>query len=161
MGRGIVLWLGLYALWLVLSGLYTPLFLALGAGAAGLTVILSARLGLLDREGVPLEFGLRFLGYWGWLAGEIAKANLAMARLILSPRSALDPQIVRWRATQHGDLGRATFANSITLTPGTVTLDIEGEEMVVHAIVPAMGDAAGGAEMDRRVTRLERAAGAG
>lgn len=154
--RGFVLWLVLYGLWLVQSGKYSLFLVTVGGVGSALIVLFTAHLRLLDTEGQPLELGLRFLRYWAWLGAEIAKANWAVARIILSPRLSIDPGVVTFASTQHSDLGRVIFANSITLTPGTVTLSVEPGAMVVHALTPAFADAAAGAAMDARVTRLER-----
>jgi multicomponent Na+:H+ antiporter subunit E len=92
----------------------------------------------------------RFLAYVPWLLKEIVVANIQVARLVLDPRLPIDPVVVRFNTRLSTDLARTTFANSITLTPGPVTLDVEGSELVVHALTTAMADLAGGT-MERRI----------
>jgi len=92
-----------------------------------------------------------------WLFGEIIKSNYATAKFILNGRS--DPEIFNVTATQDSAAGIATYANSITLTPGTVTMDIDElasqDQFLVHALHPAFGEDVRSNDMDRRVTSLE------
>ncbi len=153
--RGLTLALGLFGLWLLLSGVYKPLWIGLGAASAIAVTYLVARMDLLDAEAMPLQMRFTTPRYWGWLQGEVVKANIAVAKIILSPRLNISPTMVRVRPTQSSDIGRATFANSITLTPGTVTIDADGGEFIVHAIDESLADMDGLADMDRRVTAIE------
>lgn len=164
--RKIVLFAALYGLWLLLSGHYTPLLLALGAMSSALVVFVAHRLGLDDQEGVPFEFLPVLWRFWPWLGGEIAKANLEVVRLILAPRLDISPVLVRFTPTQRTPVGLVTHANSITLTPGTVTVEIEEDgSFLVHALTHEFGEGVAqsvGAErvegeMGRRVTALEAA----
>jgi len=113
---------------------------------------------VVDGEGVPI--GLqhsRVVAYVPWLAWEIVKANVDVARRILAPgRPRIAPRLVRVRASQRSELGQVVYANSITLTPGTVSVDLTDGELLVHAL---HADAAAGVEagaMDRRCAALER-----
>lgn len=154
MTRGVSLGLILFGLWFALSGHTEPLLLGIGAASSLAIVLIAWRLGILDHEAVPLQLGLRFLGYWAWLARQIVQANLEVARLVLSPR-AVDPRLVRVKATQRSDMGRVIHANSITLTPGTVSVEIEGNEILVHALTPNFAEPTGLDALDRRVSALE------
>jgi multicomponent Na+:H+ antiporter subunit E len=145
----------LFALWLLWSGHYTSGITTLGAVSCLLVVCLARRMGIVDREGVPLHLALRLPGYLLWLALEIIKANVDVARRVLAPSMNIDPRVITLQASQVSDLGRVIYANSITLTPGTVSIEAEGGVIRVHAIG---GEAAAGlekGEMDRRVTHLE------
>ena len=86
---------------------------------------------------------------------EIVKANIAVALRIVSPRLPIRPRVIRVRAGQRTDIGRVIYANSITLTPGTVTVDTEGDHITVHALTPEAAEGVLSGEMDRRVTRVE------
>lgn len=152
--RALSLGVALYGLWFALSGHTEPLLLAFGAVSCAIVVLIAWRFGILDRESVPLHLGLRFIGYWAWLAGQIVKSNLEVARLVLQP-NAIDPRLVRVKATQHSDIGRVIHANSITLTPGTVSIEIEGDEILVHALTPKLSKPHGLDALDRRVSALE------
>lgn len=144
----------LYGIWLLLSGIYEPLLLSLGLASVILVVLISHRMDVIDREAVPLHLYWRILPYLIWLMKEIVLANIHVARLILDPRLPISPRMIRVKATQSSDLGRVIHANSITLTPGTVSVEIEDDVILVHALSreAAEGTLEGG--IDRRVTAL-------
>jgi len=152
----LVLGMTLFGVWLLWSGHYTPLLISFGAVSCMLVVLLSHRMNIIDEEGVPVHLGLRpFYDYAPWLLKEIVLANIDVARRILDPGLPIRPTIVWVRASQKGDLGRVIYANSITLTPGTVSIDMVGDQIAVHALSyeGAAEDMAG--DMDRRVSNLE------
>jgi multicomponent Na+:H+ antiporter subunit E len=147
------------AFWLLLSGHLTPLLVALGIVSA-LVVTLLTR----DPEGVSeaLRVAPRFaLTYLPWLLKEIAVANLQVVRIVLDPRLPIDPVVVRLRAPLRSDLAVTTLGNSITLTPGTVTLDVEGSDLVVHALARAGALGLTEGSMVRRVARAFGETGVG
>lgn len=146
----------LFAFWLLLSGHYTPFLLTAGLLSALLVAWFSRRMDLLDREGHPVHLVPRALVvYWPWLGVQILRSAWSVAKIILDPRLPISPTLVRVRASQVTDVGRVTFANSITLTPGTVALEIESGTVLVHALTrEGAADLAGG-EMDRRVSAFE------
>lgn len=152
-GLGLVL----VAVWLLLSGHYTTLLLSLGAVSCAGVLGISLRMNVVDREGAPVELPLRALGYLPWLLWEIMKANLDVASRILRPRMPIDPRLVTVRCTQKHDIGRVVYANSITLTPGTVSVDTRGDEITVHALTAEAAKDLLEGSMDRRVTRMEGA----
>jgi multicomponent Na+:H+ antiporter subunit E len=127
--------LALAALWFSLSGQTAPLFLGLGVVSVILTVWLVVRLHILDRDASPYHRFAQLLIYLVWLIFQIVRANLSVIARVLGPRSAIDPAIVRVRTNARTDLGKTLFANAITLTPGTVTVDVNGDRVVVHALV--------------------------
>ena len=107
-------------------------------------------------EGVPIEVTPRVqLFYAPWLIWQIVKANVDVARRILDPRLPIRPHVIRIRAGQKTDLGRVIYANSITLTPGTVTIDLEGRDLRVHALTDEAAEGLATGEMDRRVSSTE------
>lgn len=149
------LWIVLYGLWLLLSGHPTPLFLAFGAGTCSAAVWLVARMRILDAESFPVHLAGRLAAYLPWLAWEILKSNVRIARVILGRRLEIEPRIVHFRASQRSDLGRFVHANSITLTPGTITTGIVGDDFEVHVLDAAHVDGSEESEMNRRVSALE------
>ncbi len=153
--RAVSLWAILFALWVVLSWHFNFLLLGFGVAACVVAVWVALRMGTLDRESVPVHLVARTLAYLPWLVWEILKSNVRVARLILSPRIRVDPSIVHFRASQRTDLGRFVYANSITLTPGTVTTGIVGDDFEVHAIVQSEIDGSEENTMNRRVAWLE------
>jgi len=157
MGRAIILGIAMAALWLLLSGYFDhPLLLAFGVLSVVLSVWLSARVGVLDDEGVPTSLMPGIFGYWLWLFLEIGKANVAVARQAMAINPAIAPVWIKVPLTQKTNVGIATFANSITLTPGTVSVDLEPDHILVHGLTPDLADETGIVDMGRRINKLER-----
>ena len=144
-----------YAVWLLWSGIYQPLLLILGAASCIFVVLICRLMGLLDEEGVPIHVLPRLITYIPWLVLAIVKSNIDVALRILNPRLPISPRMVRVKAGQKTDLGRVIYANSITLTPGTVTCAVDGDELIVHALTREAADDLMSGDMDRRVTRLK------
>ena len=148
-----------FAIWLILSGHYTfdhTLVLATCVLSCGFVVYLVSRLDIVDEEGIPIHLARHMVLYIPWLLWAIFKANIDVAKRILSPRLPIAPRIVRVSGTQKTDLCRVIFANSITLTPGTVSLDLDEEDIVVHALTEEAADDVQSGDMDHRVTTLEQ-----
>lgn len=150
-----LLGLMLAVLWLLLSGLFKPVLLGLAAAAVLLTVLLVGRMNIIDAASHPVSAALRYLPYWPWLSVEIVKSSVDVAWRVLSPKMPISPMVFEVRASQRTAVGRVVFANSITLTPGTVTLDMDGDLLRVHALSRDSVDYLLQGEMDRRVTRAE------
>ncbi len=145
-----------FVVWLLLSGHFDALLLACGLLSCVLVVWIARRMDVVDREGFPLHLSGRALVYWPWLLVQIVRANLAVARIVLDPALPVSPTLLRLRCSQRTDLGRAVYANSITLTPGTVCTAVQGDELEVHALTRAGAEHLRRGGMDRRVSRLER-----
>jgi multicomponent Na+:H+ antiporter subunit E len=148
-------------LWAILSGHYStePLILVFALFSVCLVVWLARR---MDRQvgepGVPVQtFGLvlRAPLYAAYMLVKIVQASLRVTRLLFDRRLTIKPRLIRMRARQKTELGRVIYANSITLTPGTVTLDLRGDELLIHALGPVSAGAVVSGEMDRAVRRLE------
>ena len=155
MARVIGLCLLWYAMWLLMSGHYDGLLLSLGAASVAGVVLLVRRMQLTDREGAPFHILPGLLTYLPWLVGEVFRSNVAVARVILSPRLPIHPRLVHFHGHQKTDLGRFIYANSITLTPGTITVRLDAEGFRIHALTREALDGTEEGEMDRRVCRLE------
>ncbi len=139
MGYAVSLSLAMAALWLVLSGHYdSTLLLSIGAGASVFSVFLAWRLHILDEETSPYHKVWRLFLYWPWLWWEVIKTNITIVRTILSPDMVLTPRMVRVKELPRTDMARIIFANSITLTPGTVSVDLDDDEIIVHAVLKEM-----------------------
>lgn len=156
MKSAIALFVILMSVWLLNSGHYTPMLIGFGIASCLLVVWLSWRMGIVDEEGVPVHLIPRAFAYVPWLAKEIFKSNLDVARRSLSPGKAdVSPVLFDTPTTQASDLGRVLYANSITLTPGTVSIWVHGRAITVHAIAEEVAEGFTDGEMDRRVTKLE------
>lgn len=143
------------AVWLLLSGYFIPLLLSLGAASVILVVFLAWRMDVVDHEGVPVHLGMAALTYWPWLMVEVVKSNIDVSRRVFSRGPDISPTLVRVRASQHTELGHVIYANSITLTPGTVSMDLTGDWILVHAVSLEGAKALIEGEMDRRATAME------
>lgn len=145
-------------MWLLMSGHYdSGLLLSLGAASVVGVALLALRMRLTDGEGAPFHIVPGLFLYLPWLVAEVFKSNLAVARVILSPRLPIRPRVVDFHGHQQTDLGRFIYANSITLTPGTITLRLDAEGFRIHALTREALDGTEEGEMDRRVCRLENA----
>jgi multicomponent Na+:H+ antiporter subunit E len=145
----------LFAFWLVLSGHYTPMLVGAGMLSAIICVFAAIRMRAADAEGHPIELFGRAFTYFPWLIAEIAKSGWAVAKIILHPRLPISPTMTVVAASQQTRPGVATYANSITLTPGTITVGIDGNELTVHALVKDGALDLEGGGMDRRVSQFE------
>jgi len=157
--RALGLGAALFGFWLVLSGHYTPLLIGFGVASSALVVYIAWRMDVADHEGIPLQLGGRLWMYLPWLMKEIFVSNVHVAKIILSPSLPISPLLVRYRCSQKTDLGKSIYANSITLTPGTITTHIEGDELEIHSLTWVDVDGREEDEMDRRVTWVEQGRG--
>ena len=145
----------LFGFWLLLSGFFEPFLLTAGAVSALCIVALAHRMDVIDREGHPIHLSINALSYWPWLLVEIVKSAWDVARIILDPRLPVSPTLVRTKTSQKTTVGVVTYANSITLTPGTISVDVSHGEILVHALTREGAAGLLSGEMDRRVTRFE------
>jgi multicomponent Na+:H+ antiporter subunit E len=155
MQRLVVLAASLTVVWLLWSGHFEPMILAFGVLSIALTTWLAARMDRIDGQPLVYPFGFRILAYLPWLGWEIVKANVDVARIILSPSLPISPRLIRVPGTQRTEMGLVTYANSITLTPGTITCDVRDGYLLVHAITAESAAGVETGEMDAKVTALE------
>ncbi|MDA1101655.1 MAG: Na+/H+ antiporter subunit E [Proteobacteria bacterium] len=153
--HGIGLCLALSACWLLLSGYFGILLLSLGAASVAFCVWIAMRMDLIDHEGVPLHITWTGLRYLPWLFWEIIKANIDVAKLVIHPALPIAPSLFDAPVSQKTDLGQVLYANSITLTPGTVSVDLNPGFIRVHALHDGAAAGVLEGEMDRRVTAVE------
>ena len=148
---GIVLAVALGLYWLSLSGYYdNGMLLTLGAISILLVLGLCARMRILDEETVPYLNILKSFNYYVWLFKEIVKANVQVVKAVLSPDMEVSPTMVKIPSTPKTDIGKTMFANSITLTPGTVSMVMSEDEILVHALLEEMSAPEDFAEMADR-----------
>ena len=146
----------LAVVWVLLSGHFEALPMILGVVSLVVCTLIARRMDVIDREGVPLHLNLWVLGYWSWLGWEIVKANIDVAKRVIDPRLPISPRLFETKTSQRTDLGQVIYANSITLTPGTVSVDLDPGVIRVHALSAEGAAEVEAGEMDRRVTALER-----
>ena len=147
----------MFGLWLALSGHYTALLLVLGALSALGVSLLGKRMGVLDEEGLPMGILIRLPRVTLWIIWEILKSNLGVIRVIIWPSTAA-PHIVTVSASQRTAAGLVTHGNVITLTPGTVSVQVDEErnEIIVHGLTQEFCDATTDGSMDAKVSLLEK-----
>lgn len=145
----------LFVFWVLMSGYFTAFLLSAGFGSALAVAWLARRMYALDHESHPAHLSLGAATYWPWLAKEIWKAGIDVARIILDPKLPISPTLVRFKPGQKSTVGLVTHANSITLTPGTITVQASRDEFLVHGLTRAGAEGCVDSEMDRRARRLE------
>ena len=153
--HAISLGLVLFGLWLLLSGFFQVLLLSLGVASVVGVVWIAHRMDVIDHEGHPIHLTLRALLFWPWLLLEILNSSFHIAAAILRRKMPVNPSLIEVKATQETELGQVIYANSITLTPGTVTIAIDKDIMVIHALTVDSATGLQTGEMDRRVTAME------
>ena len=140
--------------WVLWSGLYKPLVLGLGAFSCVLSVYMAHRMGFFRHQAL-ISLLPRLPAYWWWLLREIIASSLDVARLILQPSLPISPTVVTLQAKPETPVGQAILGNSITLSPGTVTLDVHEGELLVHCLTSESARAMLDGEVNRRAARLE------
>ncbi len=145
-----ILLFALAATWWILSGYTKPLILTLGAISIGLVMLISVRMRILDRETSPYMSLLQTLAYFGWLLVEIVRANIAVVRAVLSPDLEISPTLTKIPTKGKSDLAKTMFGNSITLTPGTVSIEMAEDHILVHALLSEMSAPENFIEMGQR-----------
>ncbi len=145
----------LFIFWLALSGHYTPMLVGVGLASAILCMLAARQLRMLDADGHPVHLLFRILSYYPWLFSEMVKSAWRVTKIVLHPKLPISPTMTTLKSSQVTAVGIATYANSITLTPGTLTVDVRKGEIVIHALLRADAIELEAGEMDRRVTRFE------
>ncbi|MDT8437635.1 MAG: Na+/H+ antiporter subunit E [Wenzhouxiangellaceae bacterium] len=156
MRYAISLTLVLGLLWLGISGVYKPLLFALGTASVLFVVWLSQRMDVVGIEHNPGLFSWRMPAYILWLLGQIIASNLQVARAVLAPGRHVRPRIFEAPVNLKSAVARVTYANSITLTPGTVTLDLDGDRVRVHALLRESAEGVQSGQMHDKVAWLEQ-----
>ncbi|MGI9317936.1 MAG: Na+/H+ antiporter subunit E [bacterium] len=155
----ILLGIGLSGFWLLLSGFWSnTLLLSLGLASVLFSVYMAWRIRKSYRLYTNWTFLLRLPSYLRWLLYEIYKANIAVIKNIWFPQvHPISPTVKRLPMMQKTKIGKTIFANSITLTPGTVSFDIKEDGVLVHAIVEEAVVELMDGEMNQKVAQLEQA----
>ncbi len=154
LSRVVLLGILLIAAWLLWSGFFKPLLLALGALSCALVLLVAHRMHLFDSDVFALRFTARLFRFWGWLGREILRSSLEVTRAVLSPKLPISPTVAEFDSNCKHPVDRAILGNSITLTPGTLTLSIDGQRFTVHALHEQGARDILKGEMDRRVNGL-------
>jgi len=154
--RILTLVLLLIAAWVLWSGYFKPLLLGLGAFSCLLTVWIVRRMGHFDDDMFAFHYDWRILGFWAWLGAEIVKSSLEVTRIVLRRRIEVEPTVVEIDGQGLGPTDLALLGNSITLTPGTLTLDVFDGRLRVHALTGEGAESLQRGEMKQRLSALIR-----
>ena len=155
MKHTILLSLSLAVFWLLNSGHYTSLILFLGAASIVIVLYIVHRMDVVDHESQPVHLTLIIPGYYIWLIKEIIISNILVVKHIWLGNKSISPVFKTITVSQKTDMGKVIYANSITLTPGTVTVSVDGDKFLVHALLQESIKDLEAGEMDRRVSQLE------
>ena len=147
----------LLPLWLLLSGHFDPLMLSLGVLSSALVLCLALKMKILDAESHPPGIMRQLLPYYPWLIKEIAESAIQVARIIISPGRTVSPRLARVTPEHQSQVSRVIFANSITLTPGTVTLDASESQLLVHALTQERAESLQSGDMARHIPKTSEA----
>jgi multicomponent Na+:H+ antiporter subunit E len=151
--RVVVLFVLLLGFWLLLSGHYDPLFVTMGVVSAAATTWFGAS--LLERSVGPATAHPRIHLFWllvfvVWLVGKMVVGAIQVARIVLDPRFPPRPGVTQFRTQLSTPAARSMLANAITLVPGTITLEMEGDLLTVHSFIPdSVTDLADGTTQNR------------
>ena len=144
----------LLSVWLLWSGVFKPLLLGFGVFSCLLTCWLARRMGYFENEVFALRFSPRLFGYVVWLMREVLRSSLEVSRVVLDPRLPISPRVVEIDAAGLHPVDQAILGNSITLTPGTLALDVHHGIIKVHSLTEKGAEALMSGEMGRRVAAL-------
>ena len=142
--------------WLINSGHYTSILLWIGAGSVALVVFIAHRMDVVDHESQPIHLTPKLPAYYLWLIKEIVLSNIKVVKHVWLAQKNITPTMTTIKSSQKTDMGKVIFANSITLTPGTVAIDLKGNLVLVHALVKEDLEALMEGDMDQRVCHLEK-----
>ena len=138
-------------LWLGLSGHVEPLMLAIGVASVFLVLFITLRMEAVDHTRYPIHFTSSLFRFWRYLVREIILSNIDVIRRILTPGKSISPQMITLPLPQKSDLAKVMYANAITLTPGTVSVQLDRDTIMVHALSKEAADALETGEMASRV----------
>ena len=145
----------LFLFWMLLSGHTSILLLSLGVASIALVSWIVSRMDRNDKAPIRILFSLRFLSYLGWLIWQVIITNIDVARRIWKPSMPIKPACRKIKVSINDPLIKTIYANSITLTPGTVTTEVGEDYFIVHALNSESLDELEEGEMQRRLSRLE------
>ena len=146
----------LLGIWVLLSGQFTWMLFGSGVVCSIFVTYIAFRKRIADREGQPVHIITIALLYWPWLLYQIFIANIDVAYRVWHPRLPISPRLFKAPLKTKSDLGAVIYANSITLTPGTVTVDVNKRSLLVHALSADSQDSVLDDNMQTRVKKLER-----
>ena len=140
--------------WLMLSGFFQPLLLIFGVVSVLLVLLVIQRMDSADKEPAAIGTGHQILRYLTWLIGQIIISSLHVTKLVWGSASNLSPTLVKVSAKRVADSKHVLYANSITLTPGTLSVDLTPDELTVHALQASSVKDLDGGDMEQQITKI-------
>lgn len=151
----LVKWSVLLALfWLLLSGIYQPLIIAFGVISVLIVIYVLKRMDETDSEPKSVATGFRIVRYFTWLTGQIIASSIHVSKLVWGNPKSLSPSLAKISVDEVPDKVRVLYANSITLTPGTLSVDIEDDEITVHALQAQSINELKEGDMEKKITSI-------
>ena len=149
----------LLGFWVLLNGQFTAEIAVVGViVCAALYAFMCAFMGYSPRQEWKIARRIpRIAGYFFYLVGEVFRSSFAVIRLIWSPSVVIEPEVTSFRTKLRTDAGKVILANSITMTPGTITIDIQEDEFLIHCLDASFDVGKEGFEMEDRILKLEGA----
>ena len=144
----------LMIIWLLWSGFFKPLLIGLGVFSCVLSLWLAKRTGFF-RSLIPLRTLTRLPALWWWVLTDVVKSSFSVARIVLSPSLPIQPELVEFKTSEQSAMGRVIIGNAITLSPGTVTINVDDDRLLVHCLTTDSADSIRSREAERRTARLE------
>ncbi len=145
----------LSVIWLLNSGYYTPLILSFGVISVLFVTWIAHRMDVVDHESQPVHLTPRLPSYYIWLIQQIIVSNIDVVKRIWQPKPDLSPCLAKLPISQQTDMGRVIYANSINLTPGTLTIELTDDYAIVHSLTKAAMDELIEDGMNKKVRLLE------
>lgn len=140
--------------WLLLSGYIQPLLLGFGAASVAVVLLIIKRMDDIDKEPLQTGTGLKFIQYIPYLIGQIIRSSIQVTQLIWGSPVKLTPALAKVKAKDIPQHKRVLYANSITLTPGTLAVDLVDDELTVHALQKSSIDELAEGDMERKVASI-------
>ena len=144
----------LFIFWLAITESVSMVDVAVGAVLAVLLGAWAALPVARRRARAQLRQAGRFLLYFGHLLESIVRSAIQVAEVVLDPRMPIEPVLIAHRTSFKREVSRVAFANSITLTPGTLTVDVDGNTFFIHCLAERFADDIGSGELERRIARV-------
>ncbi len=149
----------LFGIWIIFSGLFDAFHTTLGLISAAFVTLISSEFFFADRSagvGARIQQIIRLPIYLLWMLYQILLSNIHILKLALSPGDLeeVEPSLIRVKTNLKTDFGKWMLANSITLTPGTITIDIEGDELLIHSISKATSAGVEDDSMERKIAAI-------
>lgn len=145
----------LFLVWVLWGGLMKTPVWQLGLVSCGLVLWLTLRMDLARNDLLGIHLLHRMPRYWIWLARQMVMSNLHMLKLVLGPTSSLRPEVIEFNAEAGSPFALALLGNSITITPGTLTINIDGRRLTVHCLTASNAQDLLEGHMSRRIARLD------